>query len=184
MKRRRRNRFVESARAILRLAFLAAAIALLFPRTSQPQAFHIVTPMQKAVPMYERMGEIMPDMRVYERWWKEIALCQGFPLPAEHLRIRWIQVNAEWFYDKDHDLPDSTGKIGVAIGKSFLALRIIMLALPYRYDEEVVKHEMTHFLILWAGEKLRPGEDHPRLHFDGHCGVYKVYKGGNYREGR
>jgi hypothetical protein len=177
--RPRRSPIVEQLRAVLRVAGIALILALLLPRSAKAQGrvhFNIATPAGKVSPMYTRISEFIPDAKVYERWWREIADCQGLPLPVQHLQIKWVQINAVHFYDADYDKPDATGLMYWDLGKSYLELGIIMIAMPYRYDEEVIKHEMTHFLMVWAGEK--PG--HSPLHYSGACGVYPRYQGGPY----
>lgn len=167
----------KSCPSCLTLLKALIVVAFLFPSRSSAQQhihFRIATPRAKASPMYTRISRYLPDMKVYERWWREISECQGLPLPPEHVRLEWVHVNAIHFVDADRDTADSDGEIWWALGKSYLATGVVMIALPYKYDEQVIKHEMTHWLIYWAGEKNR--EDHPPLHFDGSCGVYPAYK--------
>jgi hypothetical protein len=180
----RRVRAVDRVRSILQLALALLLLSLFLPELVQAQRtlrvhFNISTPKAKVSPVFTRISQYLPDAKIYERWWKEIALCQGLPLPVDHFRIEWVHVNAIHFIDADHDQPDSTGNYNWSIGKSYLGWGVIMIALPYKYDEETIKHEMTHLLIYWAGEKN--ASDHPRLHFDGRCGVYERYHGGPYR---
>lgn len=160
------------------LAFVVGA-GVFLPRGASAQQqmihFNIGTPRGMVSPMFARVSEYYPDPAVYEQWWREIAACQGLPLPPQHVLIAWVQVNAIHFVDADRDQPDSLGRYHWVIGKSYLELGIIMIAMPYLYTEEAIKHEMTHFLIYWSGEWTT--SDHPRLHFDGRCGVYETYPG-------
>jgi hypothetical protein len=166
---------MSGMRIRLLVAALFATLASSSAGAQQHIRFNITMPVGKVSPMHMRVSQYLPDTKIYERWWHEIAECQALPLPPQHTRIEWVHVNAIHFYDADRDHPDSTGRIAWDIGKSYIPTGVIMIALPYKYDEEVIKHEMTHWLIFWSGAKNK--EDHPALFFSGRCGVWETYHG-------
>lgn len=168
---RRTRRWLECVRAILRLALLAAAVALLAPRSAHAQTHDLVVPEQQLVnPMYPATSKYFNDS-TYDRWWHEVADCEGLRLPSFYVIVRYVQVNYPYF-----ELPEAPAVPGsVTVGYSFVREWQIYIAIPYRLDEEIVKHEMTHFLLYWA--RITPRGGHPLRYFDGHCGFTETYKG-------
>lgn len=165
---RRPRRWVECVRAILRLALLAAAIALLAPRSAHAQEHDLLVPEGKLVnPMYGEMSSYLSDS-TYDRWWHEVAECEGLELPSFYVIVKWVQVNYPYFQLAGEPLPAGEA----ALGRSFLKEWQIYIAIPYRFDEAVIKHEMTHFLLYWA--RIARG-GHPAKYFDGHCGFTATY---------
>jgi hypothetical protein len=114
----------------------------------------------------------------YDRWWHEIAECEGLWLPIDYMRVRYFQVNAVHFYDKDHPSLfrgiDGVTYVNWAVGTSYLAEGAMFIALPNREEPYVVKHEMLHFLLYWNG--IPPGKDqHPAPYYT-QCGMSIVYQ--------
>lgn len=170
MKRTRRpaSRSVECLRSIVRIAVLAAAVALLAPRTARAQSHDIDVPSNLRVnPMYGATSTYLLDS-TYDRWWHEVAACEGIELPTYYAIVRYVQINYPYF-----DLPESPSPKGeVTLGHAFVREWQMYIAIPYRWDEAVVKHEMAHFLLYWA--HIANG-GHPNPYFDGHCGFAATY---------
>lgn len=137
----------------------------------------IVVPdtLARVSPLLPLSSEYLPGDD-YDRWWHEIADCEGLRLPSDYGRVRFFQVNAVHFYDRDH--PSLFWRDGVlmvrwAIGQSFPWEAVIFVALPYRLDRLVVEHEMLHMLISWNG--IPPGEDLHPLPYYARCGMEVQY---------
>src|SRR4051812_28200723 len=108
MKRRRRQQWAKRASAILRLAFFGSALFILAPPAARAQDsirithnFKVPDTSGRVSPMLPLVSEYLPNWD-YERWWQEIADCEGLWLPPAHARIRFFQINAVHFYDRDH----------------------------------------------------------------------------------
>lgn len=167
-RKRRRRRWVECARAILRLALLAAAVALLAPRSAHAQGHDIDVPSNLLVnPLYAPTSTYYNDS-TYDRWWHEVADCEGVELPSFYVIVRYVQINYPYF-----DLPEDPSPPGsVTLGHAFAKEWQMFVAITHRFDEVVVKHEMAHFLLYWA--HIANG-GHPARYFDGHCGFAATY---------
>lgn len=182
--KRPRRRWAARARAILRLAFPVIVLILATGGASlnaQPDSVRIthrfVVPDStiKISPMLPAVSEY-PMSADYDRWWHEIAYCEGLWLPPDYARVRYFQVNAEHFYDKDH--PQLFEKAGVvyvywAVGTTFIYESLIFIALSHRDEELVIKHEMLHLLIFWNG--VPTGRNGHPMPFYGRCGMSVIY---------
>lgn len=112
---------------------------------------------------------------IYERWWREIAACEGLALPPAHAFVRWFYINALFFADSAVALEEEHAGRDVTwlAAGSYLFEMQTFVALPYLYDEEVIKHEMLHWLLMWSGIAV---DGHPVPYY-GRCGVYAKYSG-------
>lgn len=165
MKRRRRW---DRLRALI---LVLGLLALFLPELVRAQEHDLDVP-DTAVsnPMYEATSRYYLDA-TYDRWWHEVAACQGIELPDSYVLVRYVQVNYAWF--------NLTGKEAAAAGSAYAGYSFVrewqmFVAIPYRNDEEVVKHEMTHFLLYWA--HIAYG-GHPAQYFSGRCGFTARYVG-------
>lgn len=155
---------------------LSFGILLSVPAVSHAQSrkdFKIPEGANKVAEYLPWGGQYIPD-EIYEKWWVEIAACEQLPLPPVHYLVRFYQINAIHFYDA---LRPSLGLdlfgnlvIRWAVGMSYPEDLEMYVALPSREVEIVLKHEMIHFLMFWAGE---PG-GHPPERFET-CGVTTIY---------
>lgn len=172
--KRRRRSWVECARAILRLAFLAGAMALLAPRGagSQMRTFRVRADVAMIDTAFPASSSYIPD-KVYDRWWHEIAECEGLPLPPFYALVRWHQINASFFADSAGAAVEEKAGANISwfAAVSYLNTWQTFVALPYRYVEEVIKHEMLHWLLRWHAAIT---QGHPSPYF-GRCGVYEKY---------
>jgi hypothetical protein len=113
----------------------------------------------------------------YDRWWHEIADCEGLPLPPMYRYVTFVQINAPHFYDKDH--PQLFWKDGVqyvywAIAQSNLGEGLMFVSVLHRDEAYTIKHEMLHFILFWNG--IKPGDDgHPMPYFS-QCGMTVSYE--------
>lgn len=173
MKRYRRPaaRWVECARAILRIALLALCLALVAPRRAHAQLHDISVPDVPVVnPMFRQTSTYVPDS-TYETWWRETAACLGVELPSYHLLVKFLQINYPYF-DLPVDDPAPPGQ-GI-LGHSFVTEWQMFVAIAYRENREVITHEMAHFLLYWAGIAIG---GHPARYFGGRCGFTATYRG-------
>lgn len=143
-----------------------------------PIAHHFAVPdtSGRIAPYLPLVGEYLP-LEEYDRWWHEIAQCEQLALPNDYVRIRFFQVNAAHFYDQDRPSlfwKDGTLWVSWAIGQSYLDEGVIFMALPYRREERVVKHEMLHFLLFW--NRVPPGKNLHPMPFYGVCGMSISYE--------
>jgi hypothetical protein len=188
--KRRRRRWLERARAILRLAFPALLLicvtggAELKAQDSIRIEKHFAVPDtgSRISPMLPIVSEYLPN-EDYDRWWHEIAECEGLSLPYFYSRVRFFQVNAVHFYDKDRPSlfwgDDGILYVNWAVGQSYILEGLIFVALPHRGEELVIKHEMLHFLLFWNG--VPPAGDHHPMPFFGQCGMSITYGGSGGR---
>jgi len=169
------------------MRILILAIALLFaaPAAARAQSAKQFKTPDSASKVSETLAwaseYLAPE--IYEKWWREIAACEKLPLPLAHYQVRFYQVNAWRFYDLAHPMYgiDFFGKkvLMWAVGLSYGKDLEMYLALPHIYEEIILKHEMIHFLMYWAGEK--PDKTlsdpwHPPARFET-CGVTTQYYG-------
>lgn len=173
MKRRRRQ-WADRASAILRLAFLVFALAIIGPAIAGAQlhTFRVPKALAMVDTTFPGSSSYIPD-KVYDRWWHEIADCEGLTLPPLYSSVRWYQINALVFADSVTASADETAGKPVswlAAGSYLLELQIFV-ALPYRYTEEIIKHEMLHWLLFWNGISMG---GHPAPYY-GRCGVRERY---------
>lgn len=153
------------------IALLLLVLALFLPELVRAQTHDIEVPEGPVInPMYPATSRYFLDP-MYDRWWHEVAACEGLALPDVYQLVRYVQINYAYF-DLPADDPAPPGS-GI-LGHSFVAEWQMFVAIPYRYDEEVVKHEMTHFLLYWA--RIAYG-GHPRQYFSGRCGFSERYVG-------
>jgi hypothetical protein len=107
----------------------------------------------------------------YEKWWMEIAQCENLPLPERHFFVQFFAVNGREFTVLNDPFTPPWAFSGWAIGYADPWSDQIYIAFPYMREEVIVKHEMLHQLMKWAGE--RPG--HPESRYGlkdiGKCGV-------------
>lgn len=81
---------------------------------------------------------------IYQLWWRQIADCEGLPLPADSLKkVQYFQVNEPDF------IPDGVDAIVYAV--TFEADQTF-IAYPYIWNESLVKHEALHLLLRWKGD--------------------------------
>lgn len=167
----RRARAVDRVRSVLQLALVLLLLALFLPEMVQAQDHDIAVPDRPVVnPMYAQASGYQLDS-TYDRWWHEVAACEGVELPDFYVLVRYVQINYPYFnLPADAPLPD--GK--VFAGYSFVHEWQMYVAIPYRLDPEAVKHEMAHFLLFWA--HIANG-GHPIKYFDGRCGFFQTYLG-------
>lgn len=113
----------------------------------------------------------LPDMREYEQpaiydaWWAEIAQCEHVILPVELARsVRFVFVNSETMVvDMDPGV----------YGFSSAPTKTIYIALAQIYNEQIIKHEMLHWLDYVNG--IDEGRTyHPRSRFEV-CGIHQFY---------
>jgi hypothetical protein len=169
-----------------RLWFLAVALPAiekeLGAQTPPPQTtfeHHIVVPdtSVKASPMLPIFSEYYQNAQ-YDQWWHAIARCEGLELPRDYVRVRFFQVNAAHFYDKDH--PSLFWRNGLlmvhwAVAQTFPLEGAIFVALPFRDDWATVQHEMLHLLIYW--NRIPEGKDLHPMPYYGRCGMTITYNG-------
>lgn len=98
---------------------------------------------------------------IYDRWFKQIAACEGLPLPpqSEIDKITYVVVNSDRFSS------DSTGVLydAVMLNRKYL----MIVRLPSVWDYDVIAHEFLHF-ILWYqyGTKYEVSPNiHPSQYF-------------------
>lgn len=147
---------------------LALALALLpvasHAQRTLPSAEIVLRPGWKPVILE------YPAPPEYERWWQEIADCEGMKLPPEHLNVRYFAVNGRefgiagfWYWIR--------GTVNWAIGYSSPDKGEMYIAFPYLDEEYLFKHEALHFLQYYAGEQIgHPVERYGRDGV-GMCGV-------------
>lgn len=153
------------------LAFILLVLALFLPELVRAQVHDIDVPAGPVVnPIYPATSRYYLDS-TYDRWWHEVADCEGVPLPDIYQLVRYVLINYAYF-DLPADDPAPPGS-GI-LGHSFVAEWQMFIAIPYRYDPEVVKHEMMHFLLYWA---RRANGGHPAMYFNGRCGFFASYVG-------
>lgn len=146
------------------IAVLLAVASVASGQRTPPSAEIILRPGWKLVLLE------YPEPPEYERWWHEIADCEGLPLPPEHLNVRYFAVNGREFV-----IPDIyywvRGLANWAIGYSLPEKGEMYLAFPYLDEEYLFKHEAVHFLQFWAGEQA--GHPVSRIGVDGigKCGI-------------
>jgi hypothetical protein len=171
VRRRRRRRWVDQARAILQLAFAVLLLSLFLPELVRAQEHDIEVPDTAVTnPQYAETSRYYIDA-TYDRWWHEVAACEGIELPDYYVLVRYIQINYAYFNLQG----DERAAAGSAyLGYSFVDEWQMFVAISYRYDEEVVKHEMAHFLLFWA--RIAKG-GHPARYFNGRCGFGDRYVG-------
>ncbi|MDP9202351.1 MAG: hypothetical protein M3P26_10540 [Gemmatimonadota bacterium] len=164
-------------RTLKRLAWiLGFGILLAAPAAAGAQTRHFTVPdslhkLEAALPWG---SQYLADAK-YDRWWHEIAECERLPLPSVYATVRFFQINAIHFYDADRPtfvLFAGELRVQWAVAMSFLWTGEIWVGLPYINEEVVIKHEMVHFLMYWAGE---PG-GHPPARFET-CGVTTEWNG-------
>jgi hypothetical protein len=126
----------------------------------------------KAAPAFNWWFELNPPPQ-YDRWWHEIAACENLPLPADYKKVRWFAVNAKAFHPAKEPDDTTAAETPEAVGYLWHWTPEIWLALPLRNLEWMVKHEMLHVLMMWAGEE--PG--HPPERFEV-CGLHTFYDPG------
>lgn len=164
-----RSRGKECVRALARIALLAALAGLLLPRGAHAQEHDITVPDGPVEnPMYPPTSTYSLDS-TYDRWWHEVAECEGIELPTYYVLVRYVQINYAYF-DLPADDPSPPGQ--VILGHSFTHEWQMFIAIPYRFDPEIVMHEMAHFLLYWA--RIANG-GHPAKYFDGRCGFHQLY---------
>jgi hypothetical protein len=101
-----------------------------------------------------------PSPPVYEQWWREIATCERLPLPPRHVLVRFFAVNGREFVILNDPFTSPWESPRWAIGYADPWEDEIYLAFPYLLEEMIVKHEMLHQLMKWAGEE--PGHPESR----------------------
>jgi hypothetical protein len=104
-----------------------------------------------------------PAPPMYEDWWKEIAACEGLPLPPEHVQVQFVALSAREFFPLDDP--------GWAIGYAHVWSGQLYLAFPYIGDKTIVMHEMLHFLLWWSEGRLGHSEERYGKKDIGKCGV-------------
>lgn len=147
---------------------LIVALLLVFASTAQaqwwkrdnahPEGFIQMAPVD-SLPKFWEYGQ----PKIYETWWKEIAACEHIKLPESHNRVRFFEVNAAAY------IP--TGFVFWVDGATYPTISEIYLATPYVFSEEVVKHEMLHWII-WA-DGYRLVDQHPIEMFE-ICGIHQT----------
>lgn len=146
---------------------LAFGILLVRPAHAQLHDFRV--PSANVVSaMFPPSSRLFPDER-YDRWWHEIAACESLRLPPFYFLVQFYQLNAPAFQDVKDTV--AIRKNRWAIGESFVLEGQMFIALPYIYDEVVIKHEMLHFLLFWNRVLDR---DHPADRFE-ICGMVREY---------
>jgi hypothetical protein len=81
---------------------------------------------------------------IYQKWWAEIAQCEGLPLPADSLRkVQYFQVNGPDF------IPDDLDAVVFAVTYQNNQTYV---SEPYIWNEALIKHEALHLLLKWAGD--------------------------------
>lgn len=170
-------------RLLLALA-LAASSLQAQAGDSRHVEFHFAVPdtLARVSIVLPMVSEYLPPAD-YDRWWHEIAACEGLSLPPRYVRVRFFQVNAVHFYNRDQPYVSRdplTGKAlkGWSIGQSYLTLGIVFFALPHKDEELVVKHELLHFLLYWAAVPAGENGGHPKPYFQ-RCGMTSFYLGGS-----
>lgn len=166
------------------VAIVLAALLVGAPASAQVREFHVPHDAPKVSAVLPMISNYIAPA-VYEQWWQEIAACEQLPLPVTHYRVRWYQINAGMFFDGLQPIyaRDSTGQIRHdeeghvfimwAAAISYPGALEAFVSLPYMFEQTIIKHEMVHFLMAWAGE---PG-GHPKERFDGRCGLTITYAG-------
>jgi hypothetical protein len=100
--------------------------------------------VDKSAPWIE---EILPP-DTYERWWMEMAQCQGFHTSWEqYAQWRFFLVNSEAFGARNWF---TVGFIGYTVGNG----RSIFLARGWRDDKSLLQHEFIHALQYENGEPV------------------------------
>lgn len=167
----RRVRAVDRVRSILQLALVLLLLALFLPELVQAQEHDIEVPDTAVTnPRYPETSRYYIDA-MYDRWWHEVASCEGLKLPSYYVLVRYVQINYPYF-NLQGDRRATAGS--VYLGYSFVEEWQMFVAITRRFDEEVVKHEMVHFLLFWAG--IAKG-GHPAKYFGGRCGFGARYEG-------
>jgi hypothetical protein len=162
------RRYVMMAARLIGFTILVGSTAV--PAKAQMHLFRMTPRVDTTQSVSERY-----KAEIYEKWWREIANCQGLPLPGAYKHVRWYHINALFFADAREALEaDLAGRrIEWALGKSYTFEYQIFVALPYKFDEQVIKHEMLHFLLLWDGQPLSPV--HPKPYY-ARCGMAPEYQ--------
>lgn len=98
---------------------------------------------------------------VYHQWWAEIADCEGFPVPdsAQEHSVQFFSVPASLF----------AFNIGSMLAGTFDGEPSIYMGAPYVWEEGIVKHEMLHVILHWAGFEFLNW--HPPEFFE-KCGIH------------
>lgn len=143
------------------LLFMLSVAAKLGAQQGRPPVMHGARTKntEKLDPTLPWMSEYRAPF-IYEVWWREIAACEGLPLPIEKVRrVQYFQVNAPDF------IPDEVDAIVYAVtfdeGQSFIAY-------PYIWNKALIGHEALHLLRLWAGDPK--WYDHNPRFYD-RCGI-------------
>jgi hypothetical protein len=146
----------------------------LVAQTREPPAmpyFKLDGDADKLAPAFNWWFELNPPP-VYDRWWHEVADCERLPLPPDYKKVRFFAVNAKYFAPANEP-GDTTDIATTAVGYNWQAGPEIWLVLPVRMLEWLVKHEMLHQLMKWAGEQA----GHPPERFE-KCGLHIFFDPG------
>ena len=98
---------------------------------------------------------------IYSQWWAEIAICEGFPPPdsaAQH-SVQFFSVPSSLF----------AFNLGTMLAGTFDHEPAIYMGAPYVWEEAIVKHEMLHMILRWAGFEFL--NYHPADFFE-KCGIH------------
>jgi hypothetical protein len=151
-----------------------AASQTLHAQTKEPPGvpyFKIEGDADKVAPAFNWWFELNPQPE-YDRWWHEIAACEKLPLPDTYKKVRWFAINAKVFAPPN-EKGDTTEILPTAVAYTWRWGPELWLTLPLLHLEWLVKHEMLHLLMFWAGEL--PG--HPPERFE-ICGLRIFYDPG------
>jgi hypothetical protein len=120
--------------------------------------------VEPSLPLYD---EIYPVPKEYERWYWEIANCEGLrPPPMLFREIRFFYINAIGFGRRIHPQ--------VLLGYTLTEPEYgVFLVLPLIGDANLVKHELLHAILSALGlNKV----SHPKPYYDaGRCGMKTVW---------
>lgn len=99
---------------------------------------------------------------IYSLWWSEIASCEGFPVPdsAEQATVQFFSVPSSYF---------ALGQMRGMLAGTYAHEPSIYMGAPYVWDEGIVKHEMLHVILGWAGYEFQ--NFHPAEFFE-RCGIH------------
>jgi hypothetical protein len=111
--------------------------------------------LNETLPM---ISEYYPP-HVYGKWLKDIASCEGLPMPdsSQISKITFWMINAGDFQINGDTVNTLLGVVDPLTNR-------IYVSLPQVWDQETIKHELLHMLLRWKYGELYANK-HPSEYF-------------------